>query len=182
MGAGLSGVLGGMDGRVRAGGGFAGMAARIANANAALGKETGVFPTESGLKDIAGAAGVKDPALGKASRPYAAFDALPGLAKGASSLSSAFKAADLVGAIPKSTALGLPETMPGADLSAVRTGFSFLGAGKRADGIISSAWKSGWKDDLLLSSWKSGLLSGASDRLIKCAIHSCRTVAGNLRA
>lgn len=162
MGAGLSGVLGGMDGRVRADGGFAGMVARIADTNAALGKETGVRPTGNGVKDISGGTAARNLALGKASRPYAAFDGLPDLLKGASSLSSAFKAADLAGAIPKSTALGLPETMPGADLSAARTGFSFLGAGERADGIVSSAWKSGWKDDLLLSSWKSGLLSGAS--------------------
>jgi hypothetical protein len=176
-GAGLSGVLSGMDG-IRVGGasGTAAVSPAAAfpdvraNADAALGR-LGV-DLAGGLKgilgsrfeDIAGVASAKNLALGKASRAYPAFGGLPDPFKGASSLSSAFKAADLVGAIPrKSTALGFSTKMLGAsaDLSAPRSAVSFLGAEKKADGIIASAWKPGWKD-ALLSGWKSDLLSGAS--------------------
>ncbi len=113
------------------------------------------------FKDIAGVASAKDLALGKASSPYPAFDGLSDLFKRASSLSSTFKAADLAGTIPKKSAtLGFSAKMLGADLSAARSAASFLSARKKNDGLIASAWKPGWKDNLLLlSGWKIDLLS-----------------------
>lgn len=174
-GADLSGILGGMDDRIRMNDRILGTAARMAdaipdtraNGRAALGK-SGMGILGDRFNDIAGVASARDLALGKASRTYAAFDALPDLFKGTSSLSSAFKASDLVEAIPKKTAtLGFSAKMLGADadLSAARSAASLLGAWTRTDGIIASAWKPGWKDVLLLSTWKYDLFSGATSKL-----------------
>lgn len=176
-GVGLPEVLGGM-GDIRVGGAAAGLAAAAfpdigANAAAALGKPNMDLAGEGlkgilggRFKDIAGVASAKDLALGKASGPYPAFDGLSDLFKGASSLSSTFKAADLAGTIPKKSAtLGFSAKMLGADLSAAQSAASLLSARTKTDGLIASAWKPGWKDGLLLSGWKIDLLSSAAPKL-----------------
>ncbi len=176
-GVGLTGVLGGM-GDIRVGGAAAGLATVAfpdvrANAAVALGKPNMGLAGEGlkgilggRFKDIAGVASAKDLALGKASSPYSAFDGLSDLFKGASSLSSTFKAADLAGTIPKKSAtLGFSAKMLGADLLAARSAASFLSAQTKTDGLIASAWKPGWKDSLLLSGWKIDLLSSAAPKL-----------------
>lgn len=200
-GAGLPGVLGGMhdrlrlddririddrilaDDRVRPDSGFLGAAARIADANPALGKHAGLGPL-GGIKGIAGRrfedaarigkfshpSAAQDLEFGKASRAYPALDALLGQAKGASPLYSLGKASELAGAIPrKRAALGFPETTlgAGADLSAARASASFLRAGIRADYLGYGAWKAARKDGFpsVLSGWPKDLLSGASTGL-----------------
>ncbi len=175
-GVGLPGVLGGM-GDIRVGGAAAGLVAVAfpdvkANVETALGR-SGMGLAGDGLKDIlgdrfkeiAGVPSAKDLALGKASGLYPAFDGLPDLLGGASSLSSAFKAANLVGAVPrKSTTLGFSTKMLGAsdELSAARA--SFFGAGVRGDDLLSGAWKSA-REDGILSGLPKDILSGASPGL-----------------
>lgn len=138
-GGGLPGVLGGID-DIRVGGAAAGLAAAAfpdvrANAADALGKPNMGLAGE-GL------------ALGKESGPYPAFDGLSDLFKGASSLPSTFKAADLAGAIPKKSAtLGFSAKMLGADLLAAQSAASLLSARTKTDGLVASTWK----DGLLLS-------------------------------
>lgn len=174
--AGLPGVLGGMD-DIRVDGMAAGLAAGAfpdvkANVETALGR-SGMGLAGDGLKDIlgdrfkeiAGVASAKDLALGKASGLYPAFDGLPDLLGGASSLSSAFKAANLAGAVPrKSTTLGFSTKMLGVsdELSAARA--SFFGAGVRGDDLLSGAWKS-VREDGILSGLPKDILSGASSGL-----------------
>lgn len=177
-GVGLTGVLGGM-GDTRVGGAAAGLAAVAfpdvrANAAAALGKQNMDLAGEGfkgilgeRFKDIAGVASAKDLMLGKASSPYPVFNGLSDLFEGASSLSSTFKAADLAGTIPKKPAtFGLSAKMLRvANLSAVRSAASLLGARTRTDSIIASAWEPRWEDDHLLASWKGTLLSNATSGL-----------------
>ncbi len=176
-GVGLPGVLGGMV-DIRVGGAAAGLAAAFpdvgAHAAAALGKPNMDLAGEGlkgilggRFKDIAGVASAKDLALCKAPGPYpAAFDGMSDLFKGASPLSSTFKAADLAGTIPKKSAtLGFSVKMLGADLSAARSAASFFGARKKTDDLIASARKPGWKDGLLLSGWKIDLLSSVAPKL-----------------
>lgn len=141
-------------------------AAKKANSSAAFGKPV-VNLAGRDLKEAAGIGkfplltAAQNLGLGKASRSYPALDALLGPAKGASPLYSAGRVSDLAGVIPKSTALGIPQTMLGAgsDLSAARSVASFLGSGTWAGGLFASAPKGN-----LLSGLPKGTLAGASVR------------------
>lgn len=159
--AGLSGV---MEGIADVGGGSASSAISAAKANASL--------VGGGLKDIAGIGKtsllppLNDLVLSRSSHAHLALGALPDLTKGSSVLTSVVKASDPAGAIPKSKALGLSETMlgAGAELSAARTAASFLGAEERAYDLFASAIRSDWRSDLF-PRWPQGILSGTSSGL-----------------
>jgi hypothetical protein len=171
-GAGLSGIIdrARVEG-IGASGALSAIPAAGANSNGALGKlsaslVSGRLKGTAGIGKFPLLTAAQDLELGKASRAYPALDALLGQAKGASPLYSVGKVSALAGAIPKPRALGIPRTMLGAeaDLSAVRSAASFLGSGKRADNLLSSAWNFGGRDSLL-SGLPKGILSGVYTRL-----------------
>ena len=173
-GAGLTGILGGTDDRILTNDLILGKVTRMADPIPDAG--TGANLAGSGLKgilgdrfkDVAGIASARDLALGKASRPYSGLGGLPDLFKGTSSLASAFKAADLAGAIPKKPPiLGFSAKMLGADadLLAARSAASFLSTGTKADGPVSGAWQALQKEGIF-SGLPKDILSGVSPKLV----------------